>query len=66
MVVPSVFTHAQQDYLMEELQRELSRYMTRGGLQGERGPAELPPKRQRCSQGPEEEYQALETRQQER
>ena len=42
MVVPSMFTHAQCNECMKELQRELSRHLTQAGLQSERGPAELP------------------------
>ena len=45
VVVPSMFTHAQQDF-MKELQRELSICMTRAGLWSEQGPAELPSKNQ--------------------
>ena len=66
VVVPSMFTSAQQDDLMKELQRELSGHMTRVSLQGERGPAELPIRSCRYSQGLQEEDLALEVRQQKR
>ena len=37
MVMPSIFTHAQCDNLMKELQRELPEWLTWAGLQGKRG-----------------------------
>ena len=49
MVAPSMFTHAQQEDFMKELQWELSRCMTRADLWSERGPAELLSRSQRCS-----------------
>ena len=52
MVVPSEFICTLQDDLMKELQRELSRHLTQAGLHGKRGPAELPSRSHRCSQGP--------------
>ena len=52
--------------LMKELQRELSECLTQAGLQGKKGPAELPSRSWRHSQGLEEEDQALEVRQQHR
>ena len=60
MVVPSIFTHAEQEDLMKKLQWELSRCMSRAGLWRERGPAELPSRCQRHSWGLGEEEQALE------
>ena len=50
MVAPRMFTHAQQDNFMKELQRQLSGCITRASLQGERGPAELPSRSWRHSQ----------------
>ena len=41
-LAPSVFTHAQQEELIEELQRDLSGHLTRASLQGKKWPAELP------------------------
>ena len=66
LVVPSMFTCVQQEDFMKELQRELSRCMTRAGLWSKRGPAELPSRSQRHSQGPVEEDQALEVEHQNR
>ena len=66
VVVPSIFTHAHQEELMKELQRELPRCMTRAGLQGERRPAELPSRSWRYAQVLDEEDLALEVRQQNR
>ena len=48
---------------MKELQREFSGHLTQGHLQGKRGPAELPSRSKRHSQGLEEEDQAIETKQ---
>ena len=66
VVTPSMFTCAQQEDLMKELQKELSRCLTQAGLQAERGPDELPSRSWRCSWGPEEEDQALKVKQQDR
>ena len=64
VVVPSMFTHVQQEDFMKELWWKLSKWMTRGGLWSERGSAELPSRCQRYSQGLVEEEQALEVEQQ--
>ena len=66
MVAPSVFTCTQCDDLMKELQRQLSGHLTWAGLQGKRGQAKLTSRSHRHSQGPEEDDQALETKQQDR
>ena len=61
-VAPSVFTHAQHEHFMRELQWKLSGCMTRPGLWSKRGPAELPSRNWRCSQGPVEGDQACEVK----
>ena len=64
VIASGMFICAQQEDLMKELQRELSSHMTRAFLQGKRGPAELPSRTQRHSQGPDWEDQTLEVKQQ--
>ena len=66
VVTPSRFTHAQQEDFMKELQRQLSRCMTRAGPQSKKGPNELLSRSWRHSQGLDKEDAALEVKQQNR
>ena len=63
-VVASVFMCAEQEDFVRELQWDLSGQMTRAGLQSKRGPAELPSRSWRHSQGLGEGDQACEVEQQ--
>ena len=49
VIAPSILSHSQQDECIRELCQELTRCMTRAGLQSKTGPARPSSRSQRCS-----------------